>query len=111
MARYADAVGLLLRFAVACQGAGLGVSQAKAYLGAVVVWLFAQDAAQAWAVYQARARPRTAPLCCGIPVQAPASASKSPRCSTSAVRMAISAFPWVVAGSCMPVHSCSSGRS
>lgn len=54
MGRYADAVGLLLRFALACHGVGLGVSQAKCYLGAVVVWLFAQDAAQAWAVYQAR---------------------------------------------------------
>ena len=71
MARYADAVGLLLRFAVACQGAGLGVSQAKAYLGAVVVWLFAQDAAQAWAVYQVRSQQRSASLSNRSPVQAP----------------------------------------
>ena len=54
MGMHAEAVSLLLRFAVACQGLQLRSSQCKAYLGAVVVWLFAQDAAQAWAVYQVR---------------------------------------------------------
>lgn len=54
MGMHAEAVSLLLRFAVACQGLQLRSSQCKAYLGAIVVWLFAQDAAQAWAVYQVR---------------------------------------------------------
>jgi hypothetical protein len=56
MGRAADAVHLLLRWAAAADAAGLRSSQAKAYLGAVVVWLHAGDAAQADAVFQARAR-------------------------------------------------------
>lgn len=52
MAKYAEAVGLLLRFALACQSLQLTSSQCKAYLGAVVVWLFAENASEAWAVYQ-----------------------------------------------------------
>ncbi len=56
MGRDADAVHLLLRWAAAADAAGLRSSQAKAYLGAVVVWLHAGDAAQADAVFQARAR-------------------------------------------------------
>jgi len=52
--KYPEAVGMLLRFAAACDSTGAQVSQCKAYLGAVVVWLFASDGAQAWAVYQVR---------------------------------------------------------
>lgn len=52
MGKHAEAVGLLLRFALACHSLQLRSSQCKAYLGALVVWLFAGDAAQAWAVYQ-----------------------------------------------------------
>lgn len=52
MQRYADAVNLLLRFAVVCDTTGATGSQCKCYLSAVVVWLFAGDASQAWAVYQ-----------------------------------------------------------
>ncbi len=52
MAQYPEAVSLLLKFALACHSLQLTSSQCKAYLGAVVVWLFAQDAGEAWAVYQ-----------------------------------------------------------
>ena len=55
LGRSAEAVGVLLRWAAAAGEAGLHVSQAKAYLGAMVVWLHAGDGAQADAVYQARA--------------------------------------------------------
>lgn len=55
LGRSAEAVGLLLRWAAAAGEAGLHASQAKAYVGAVVVWLHAGDARQADAVYQARA--------------------------------------------------------
>ena len=44
---------LQLRWAAACDGVGAASSQAKAYLAAVAVWLFAQDAREAWACYQA----------------------------------------------------------
>lgn len=50
--RWADAVTTLLRFALSCQASRAHLSQCKAYLGAVVVWLYAGDAAQAWAAYQ-----------------------------------------------------------
>jgi len=50
--KYPEAVGMLLRFAAACDTIGAAVSQCKAYLGAVVVWLFAGNGHQAWAVYQ-----------------------------------------------------------
>ncbi|KAK9832485.1 hypothetical protein WJX81_001089 [Elliptochloris bilobata] len=52
MGRSAEGVCMLLRWAAAAGEAGLHASQAKAYLGAVVVWLHAGDAAQADAVYQ-----------------------------------------------------------
>jgi hypothetical protein len=52
MARYPEAVGLLLRFAAACDVLQLRSSQCKAYLGGVVVWLYAQNAREAFAVYQ-----------------------------------------------------------
>ena len=61
LGRPAEAIGLLLRWAAAAGEAGLHASQAKAYLGAVVVWLHAGDARQADAVYQARASPATFP--------------------------------------------------
>lgn len=50
--KWADAVGMLLRFAVACDGMGARNSECKAYLGAVVVWLHAGKANNAWATYQ-----------------------------------------------------------
>lgn len=55
--KWADAASMLLRFAVSCDGMGARNSQCKAYLGAVVVWLFAGKAKDAWATYQARTRP------------------------------------------------------
>lgn len=45
---------MLLRWAQTADAGGLANSAAKAYLGAVVVWLHAGDAAQAGAVYQVR---------------------------------------------------------
>jgi hypothetical protein len=53
---WADAVRLQLRWAAACDGVGAASSQAKAYLAAVVIWLFAQNAREAWACYQVRVR-------------------------------------------------------
>jgi len=50
--QWADAVTTLLRFAASCQASKARLSQCKAYLGAVVVWLYAGDATQAWAAYQ-----------------------------------------------------------
>ncbi|KAF8062746.1 hypothetical protein HT031_004076 [Scenedesmus sp. PABB004] len=47
-----DAVGLLMRFGEACDTAGARGSQAKAYLGAIVVWLHAGEPRQAWQVFQ-----------------------------------------------------------
>lgn len=46
------AVSMLTRFAVSCDKAGARSSQCKAYLGAVIVWLYAGDAKQAWNTYQ-----------------------------------------------------------
>lgn len=46
---------MLLRFAASCDGAGARNSQCKAYLGAVVVWLYAGKANDAWITYQVRA--------------------------------------------------------
>lgn len=57
MGRSADAVSMLLRWAQTADASGLANSAAKAYLGAVVVWLHAGDAAQAGAVYQVRTPP------------------------------------------------------
>lgn len=53
--KWADAVSMLLRFAASCDGAGARNSQCKAYLGAVVVWLYAGKAHDAWVTYQVRA--------------------------------------------------------
>lgn len=50
--KWADAVSMLLRFAASCDGAGARNSQCKAYLGAVVVWLYAGKANDAWITYQ-----------------------------------------------------------
>ena len=52
--RWADATAMLLRFAASCDGAGARNSQCKAYLGAVVVWLYAGKAKDAWITYQVR---------------------------------------------------------
>lgn len=45
-----DAASMLLRFGEACDKAGARSSQTKAYLGAVVVWLYAENAQEAWQV-------------------------------------------------------------
>ena len=50
--RHTDAVGLLLRYAAACDAASTPTSLCRAYLGAVVVHLFSNNAAEAWQVYQ-----------------------------------------------------------
>lgn len=50
--KWGDAVQLLMRFAASCDNAGARSSQCKAYLGAVVVWLYASNAKQAWMTYQ-----------------------------------------------------------
>ncbi len=54
--KWADAVSMLLRFAASCDGAGARNSQCKAYLGAVVVWLYAGKANDAWVTYQVRGK-------------------------------------------------------
>lgn len=47
---WSDAVSLLMRFGEACDKASAQNSQAKAYLGAIVVWLYSGNAEQAWQV-------------------------------------------------------------
>lgn len=47
---WSDTVSLLLRFGEACDKGGAHSSQAKAYLGAIVVWLHAGNVQQAWQV-------------------------------------------------------------
>lgn len=54
--KWGDAVNMLMRFAASCDTAGARSSQCKAYLGAVVVWLYAEDAKQAWLTYQVQGR-------------------------------------------------------
>lgn len=54
LANFTEAAALLMKFAVACHKLQLRSSQCKAYLGAVVVWLYAQDIREAWAIYQVR---------------------------------------------------------
>eukprot|EP00879_Flechtneria_rotunda_P005030 GHRR01005306.1.p1 GENE.GHRR01005306.1~~GHRR01005306.1.p1 ORF type:complete len:315 (+),score=87.96 GHRR01005306.1:217-1161(+) len=49
---WADAVSMCMRFAQACDGASARSSQSKAYLGAIVVWLYAGEPKQAWQVFQ-----------------------------------------------------------
>lgn len=51
-AKWEEAVSMLLRFGEGCDKSNARSSQCKAYLGAVVVWLYAQDAKQAWQVFQ-----------------------------------------------------------
>lgn len=50
--RYVDAMNMLMRFALACDASQATSSQCKAYLGAVVVGLYAGNATEAWATYQ-----------------------------------------------------------
>lgn len=52
--QYVDAMNMLMRFAQACDASHATSSQCKAYLGAVVVGLYAGNAAEAWATYQVR---------------------------------------------------------
>jgi hypothetical protein len=47
---WGDAVAMLMHFGEVCDKTGANHSQSKAYLGAVVVWLYAGDVAQAWKV-------------------------------------------------------------
>ena len=49
---WAEAVALELRWAAACDAISQRSSQCKAYLAAVVIWLYAQNAREAWACYQ-----------------------------------------------------------
>jgi len=49
---WSEAVSMLLRFAASCDASGARNSQCKAYLGAVVVWLYAGKANDAWLTYQ-----------------------------------------------------------
>lgn len=49
---YADGVRLLLRYAAACDAANTPTSLCRAYLGAIVVQLYAENAAEAWQIYQ-----------------------------------------------------------
>jgi gamma-soluble NSF attachment protein len=49
---WADAASTLLRLGMAADRAGARASQSKAYLGVVVVWLTAGDAAAAWHALQ-----------------------------------------------------------
>eukprot|EP00899_Mesostigma_viride_P004870 jgi/Mesvir1/14384/Mv09781-RA.1 len=50
--RYGDAAAILLRYGLACDKIKAGSSQCKAYLSAVIVWLYAGDLAQAEMVYR-----------------------------------------------------------
>ena len=50
LAKYQEAISLLMRFGAACDR--LGLRPCKAYLGAIVVCLYAQDAQQAMATLQ-----------------------------------------------------------
>lgn len=52
--RYPDAINMLMRFALACDASHATSSQCKAYLGAVVVALYAGKATEAWATYQVK---------------------------------------------------------
>lgn len=45
-------MNMLMRFALACDASQATSSQCKAYLGAVVVGLYAGNATEAWATYQ-----------------------------------------------------------
>jgi hypothetical protein len=47
---WSDAVFMCMRFGEACDKANARSSQSKAYLGAIVVWLYAGNAQQAWQV-------------------------------------------------------------
>jgi len=49
--KFADAAGTLMRFAVICEKLGQNNSMCKAYLGAVVVLLYAEDAAGAQSTF------------------------------------------------------------
>ena len=50
LTKYPEAVALLMRFAAACDR--LGLRPCKAYLSAVITWLYAQDGAQALSTLQ-----------------------------------------------------------
>jgi len=47
-----DAASFLLRFAVSSYSAGAMASMSKSYLGAVLVWLYAENGKNAWDTYQ-----------------------------------------------------------
>ncbi|GIL55863.1 hypothetical protein Vafri_11357, partial [Volvox africanus] len=50
--RWADAVGVLMRFGALSDKMGANNTQNKSYLGAVVTWLWAGDAEAAWSTFQ-----------------------------------------------------------
>ena len=50
--KFSEASSMLLKFAVSCEAQHMTSSQCKAYLGAVVVLLYAGNAAEAQATYQ-----------------------------------------------------------
>lgn len=47
---WSDAVSMLMRFGEVCDKVNARNSQSKAYLGAIVVWLYVGDMQQAWQV-------------------------------------------------------------
>lgn len=50
--RFDVACDLLMKFAVASEDKGMHVSVARSYLGAIVIWLYAQNPTEALAVYR-----------------------------------------------------------
>lgn len=50
--KWAEAVSLLFKLATSAYGAHAMATMSKAYLGAIVVWLYAEDGSNAWQSYQ-----------------------------------------------------------
>lgn len=57
---------MLMRFALACDASQATSSQCKAYLGAVVVGLYAGNGTEAWATYQVSIAVDCLKSCSGI---------------------------------------------
>lgn len=79
--QWAEAVGMLLRFAASCDACGARNSLCKSYLGAVVVWLYAGDANSAWLTYQVRQLCRWLLLMAQTPLCMAARPQPPPGCS------------------------------
>lgn len=101
--KWADAVSMLLRFAASCDGMGARNSQCKAYLGAVVVWLYAGKGNDAWVTYQARLR-AGGPKPCACVQRAPLQA-----CRLRASRPRACRSPLGVLCCFRAVHKCARG--